>query len=130
RAALHRQARRRGGPGGLRRGQLLALPLHDHGARHQATRATRPAAAGRGARPDAAAAAATGRPRRPALDLGLLSQDPWLRGSPWQRLYFLPEPHGHGAFRDGPPVLTWPVSGSTVPLVVTPPSALGAEYCS
>src|SRR5262245_14797296 len=24
-------------------------------------------------------------------------------GAPWQRLYFLPDPHGHGALRDGPP---------------------------
>jgi hypothetical protein len=45
-------------------------------------------------------------------------------------LYFLPDPQGHGALRDGPPVLTCPVKGSIVPLVVTPPSAFGAEYWS
>ena len=37
-------------------------------------------------------------------------------GAPWQRLYFLPEPHGHGALRDGPPVPTaWPGAGIRAP---------------
>ena len=37
-------------------------------------------------------------------------------GAPWQRLYFLPEPHGHGALRDGPlPPTTWPGAGIRAP---------------
>src|SRR6185312_6940501 len=40
-------------------------------------------------------------------------------GAPWQRLYFLPEPHGHGAFRDGPPALTdWPGAGIFAPAFI------------
>src|SRR3954449_9480989 len=35
-----------------------------------------------------------------------------LVGSPWQRLYLRPEPHGQGWLREGPPDLTSPVSGS------------------
>src|SRR5687768_6235854 len=37
-------------------------------------------------------------------------------GPPWQRLYFLPEPHGHGALRDGPLLATaWPGEGLRAP---------------
>src|SRR5215467_456768 len=40
-------------------------------------------------------------------------------GAPWHRLYFFPDPHGHGALRDGPAVPTaWPGAGIFAPAVI------------
>src|SRR6185369_17523426 len=39
-------------------------------------------------------------------------------GAPWQRLYFLPEPQGHGALRLGPLLETaWPGEGLRAPVL-------------
>ena len=80
-------------------------------------------------------------------------------GAPWQRLYFLPEPQGQGALRDGPPPTAWPGARgarrwrparrashrraptpiaergaarlpSRPPPAPASPSMVGAEYCS
>src|ERR1700721_2114563 len=52
-----------------------------------------------------------------------------LRGSPWQRLYLRPEPHGHGSLR---PTRLYSSPPAAVRLVSTcvPPSTDGAEYSS
>src|SRR5690606_26054763 len=51
-----------------------------------------------------------------------------LRGSPWQRLNFLPEPHGHGSLRFTP---AYSSSLSSLCSSTPPsPSTVGAEYSS
>src|ERR1700688_2857727 len=52
-----------------------------------------------------------------------------LRGSPWQRLYLRPDPHGHGSLR---PTRLYSSPAAEVRLVSTcvPPSTDGAEYSS
>ena len=46
-------------------------------------------------------------------------------GRPWHILYFLPEPHGHGAFRPTPAYGSSALLG--LPAVFTDPSSSGAE---
>src|SRR3954451_15349610 len=62
-----------------------------------------------------------------------------LRGSPWQRLYFLPDPQWHGELRDCSLPLAWPGLPPSPTAVrdigpvdwCTPalPSTVGALYC-
>src|SRR5712691_9891340 len=69
-------------------------------------------------------------PRRlPRRDGALRWPATWVQraacGAPWQRLYFLPEPHGHGALRPGSPL---EVAEEVVRSAVAE-SSVGAEYC-
>src|ERR1700723_3445348 len=57
------------------------------------------------------------------------SRQGMFRGSPWQRLYLRPDPHGHGSLR---PTRLYSSPPAAVRLVSTcvPPSTDGAEYSS
>jgi hypothetical protein len=54
----------------------------------------------------------------------------WLRGSPWQRLYLRPDPHGHSSFLPTLPLAAAPAApADSVRCSDWPvPSSLGALY--
>src|SRR5262245_22474572 len=50
-------------------------------------------------------------PHRSCRTLGSRAADQAPGRAPWQRLYFLPEPHGHSSLRPGSEPTTWPADG-------------------